>query len=176
VHGANGIERLCFFHFSGVVLHDTEILSKNTNRFTLTDRPDLTQLFREYRAKLMSNKDHAAEATPYGFDRFSDGTAVTRLARRIYSRHQARWAGQDPFDAKNPFAIHAKKLGLVAGKQTPQKSTWREFNPENRRVKAVHLFLKLALRTLGPNRYELLMRYLAFIAVLRNQAEFLDGN
>jgi len=32
----------------------------------------------------------------------------------------------------------------------------------------------MALRVLGPNRYELLMRYLAHIAVLRNQSVFLD--
>ena len=38
----------------------------------------------------------------------------------------------------------------------------------------VHRLLKLALRLLGPNRYELLMRYLAYITVLRNQSVFLD--
>ena len=37
----------------------------------------------------------------------------------------------------------------------------------------VHRLLRLALRILGPNRYELLMRYLAYIAVLRNQSVFL---
>ena len=32
----------------------------------------------------------------------------------------------------------------------------------------------MALRLLGPHRYELLMRYLAHIAVLRHQSIFLD--
>jgi hypothetical protein len=109
----------------------------------------------------------------YGFDRMSDGTVITRLARRIYAKHQPRWAGQDPFDATGDFAAFAKRLGLVTGKAAPGKATWKEFDPKDRRVEMVHLLLKMALRILGPNRYELLMRYLSHIAVLRNQSIFL---
>jgi hypothetical protein len=170
----NGSARLCFFHFSGIVVDDPAMLSKNTNRFTLASRPDLTMLFAEYKSVVRANRDSSREALAYGFDRFTDGTAVTRLARRIYAKHQARWAGQNPFDATGPFAAFAKKLGLVAGKATPAKTTWKEFNPHDRRVEMAHRLLKVALRLLGPNRYELLMRYLAHIAVLRNQSVFLD--
>ena len=99
---------------------------------------------------------------------------LTRLCRRIYSRHQARWRGQDPFDAAGPFAGFARRLRLVAGKERPQKNTWREFNPRDQRVLAIHRILRTALRVLGPNRYELLMRYLSYIAVLRHQSVFLD--
>lgn len=164
---------LSFFHFSGVVVDDAEMLSKNTNRFTLADRPDLWELFADYKAKVQANRRDTVDALPYGFDRLSDGTVVTRLARRIYGKH-ARWPGQDPFDATGDFARFAKRLGLVAGKQTAAKSTWKEFNPRDRRVELVHRVLKTALRVLGPNRYELLMRYLGHITVLRNQSVFLD--
>ena len=61
----------------------------------------------------------------------------------------------------------------MASAFSPAKSTWREFNPNDRRVRALHTLLKSALRVLGPNRYELLMRYLGHITVLRNQAVFL---
>lgn len=170
----NGSARLCFFHFSGIVPDDPALLSKNTNRFTLASRPDLTTLFANYKSVVRANRDPSREALAYGFDRFTDGTAVTRLARRIYAKHQARWAGQDPFDATGAFAVFAKRLGLVAGKAAPAKATWKEFNPHDRRVEMVHKLLKVALRLLGPNRYELLMRYLAHIAILRNQSVFLD--
>lgn len=170
----NGWAQLCFFHFSGIILDDSAMLSKNTNRFTLADRPDLGRLFADYKRAVLANRDPAREATPYGFDRFSDGVAITRLARRIYAKHQMRWSRQDPFDAAGEFAAFAKRLGLVAGKVTPAKTTWKEFNPKDRRVEMVHRILKMALRVLGPNRYELLMRYLAHIAVLRNQSVFLN--
>ena len=171
----NGAEPLCFFHFSGVVVTDPTMLSKHTDRFTLLERPDLHRLFAEYKAAVMARRDSSLEGIAYGFDVLTDGAAVTRLARRIYAKHQARWAGLDPFDASGEFARFAKRLGLVQGKMKPEAATWREFDPQDRRVRAVHSLLKIALKVLGPNRYEVLMRYLAHISVLRNQSVFL-GN
>ncbi len=164
---------LRFFHFSGITLTDPASLSKNTDRFTLADRPDLHQIFASYKATVLANKDATLESLPYGYDTLSDGTAVNRLARRLYATHATRWPHQDPFAATGPFAAFAKRLGLVKGKAAPPKTTWGDFNKQDRRVEAVHTLLKLALRLLGPIRYELLMRYLAHISVLRNQAVFL---
>jgi len=170
----NATELLCFFHFSGIVTSDPGILSKNTDRFTLADRPDLHRLFADYKAAINAAHDTARESIPYGFNALSDGTAVNRLTRRIYAQHQARFAGQNPFDAAGPFAAFARKLGLVKGKVQPQKATWNDFNGQDRRVQLIHRGLKLALKVLGPDRYELLMRYLSFITILRNQSVFLD--
>jgi hypothetical protein len=164
---------LRFFHFSGIVVSDPDSLSRNTDRFTLAHRPDLQEIFAAYRPAVLANQHGAAEALPYGFDRFSDGTTVTRLARRIYAQHQAHFAGDDPFEAAGPFARFAKAQGLVKGSVAPQRSTWNDFRPKDRRVEAVHALLKLTLRLIGPHRYELLMRYLGHISIVRNQAVFL---
>ncbi len=164
---------LRFFHFSGIVPSDATNLSKHTDRFTLAERPDLHRLFAEYKAAVLSDKSEALEAVPYGFDTLTDGTAITRLARRLYAAHYARFAGSCPFAADGPFATWARKEKLVAGKAVQAKATWKEFNPKDRRVGAVHTMLRLALRVLGPTKYELLMRYLAHISVLRNQSVFL---
>jgi len=169
----NEFYQLCFFHFSGLVLSDPAVLSKNTDRFTLATRRDLAEIFAAYREHVIRNRDATLETLPYGFDAFSDGTAINRLTRRIYARHQAAFAGSNPFDAAGSFYQFARKTGLLAGKSAPAKATWREFSGTDRRVEAVHILLKLALRLLGPNRYELLMRYLAHISVLRNQGVFL---
>jgi hypothetical protein len=164
---------LCFFHFSGIVVDDPAVLSKHTNRFTPASRPDLDNLFAGYKSAVIANRDPSLESIPYGFGTLSDGAYITRLARRIYAKHQQHFLNHDPFDADGPFARFARRHKLVAGPAAPPKSTWREFNPSDRRVDTVHKLLKAALRLLGPNRYELLMRYLAHIAVLRNQSVFL---
>ena len=169
----NGREALCFFHFSGIVPSDPAVLSKHTNRFTLASRPDLQGIFAAYKAAVLANKDASLEQLPYGFDQFSNGTAVTKLARRLYAEHAARFAGSDPFDAAGPFFRWASEARLLAGKAAAAKATWHEFSGTDRRVEGVHTLLKLALRILGANRYELLMRYLAHISVLRNQSVFL---
>ena len=165
---------LRFFHFSGVVVEDATVLSRHTDRFTIASRPDLAELFAEYTALVRSMARPAVDALPYGFDRLSDGTAVTRLARRVYAVHAARWQGQDPFDGRGLFAAYARRQRLVSGPVAATKATWKEFDARDRRVEWVHRLLRLGLRALGPNRYELLMRYLAFIAVLRHQADLLD--
>ncbi|MES2391443.1 MAG: group 1 glycosyl transferase, partial [Acidobacteriota bacterium] len=119
---------LCFFHFSGIDVNDPDVLSKNTNRFTLADRPDLHTLIAHYKATVNANH-HASESLPYGFDRFSDGTTLNRLARRLYAAHQQHFLNDDPFAAGSRFAAFAKRLGVVKGSATPAKATWREFNP-----------------------------------------------
>lgn len=165
---------LRFFHFSGLAPTEPEVISRNTDRFTLASRPDLRAIFDAYKAAVRQNGGHPSEALPYGFDQFSDGTAITRLARRLYAAHQEHFASSnDPFDAQGAFARFAREQRLVQGKAQPAKATWKQFNPEDRRVGAVHRMLRLALRALGPNRYELLMRYLAHISVLRYQSAFL---
>jgi hypothetical protein len=164
---------LRFYHFSGIVVSDPEVLSKHTDRFTLASRPDLHRLFADYKAAVIANKNGAAESLPYGFESFSDGTTVTLLARRMYAKHQARFPAENPFDAKSKFAGFAREQKLVQGTVAQAKSTWKEFNPHDRRVEAVHKLLKVALRVLGPHKYELFMRYLAYITVLRNQSVFL---
>ncbi len=169
---------LRFFHFSGADPAEPTLLSKNTDRFTLRSRPDLERLFAEYTAAVRANEGGHAASLPYGFDSFSDGTTVTRLARRLFAAHAGHFTapggrGPDPFDAKGQFARFARTQGLVKGTVTPAKSTWREFNPKDRRVGAVHRLLRLALRALGPHRYELLMRYLGYVSVLRHQGVFL---
>ena len=171
----NGSVPLCFYHFSGIVPSDPDVLSKHTNRFTLAMRTDLATLFADYKRTVLAHQDSQLESLPYGFDAFSDGTAVTRLARRMYAQHRMHFDGTDPFDAHGPFLAFARREKLVAGKMAPQKSTWKDFSPEDRRVTLVHRLLRRALRILGPNRYELLMRYLAYISVLRNQSVFLNA-
>ena len=170
---ANGVP-LRFFHFSGIVPTDAALLSKHTNRFTLASRPDLGRVFAGYKAAVLANKDAVLEALPYGFDAFSDGTAVTRLSRRLYARHKPLFPQTDPFEAAGPWLAFCRREKLVAGKVQPSKATWKEFSGTDRRVEMVHRLLRSALRILGPNRYELLMRYVAHIAVLRNQSVFLN--
>ena len=169
----NGTLPLVFFHFSGLVLDDPSVISKNTDRYTLATRPDLADLFTFYKATVLANQDRSLEALPYGFDSFTDGTTITRLARRLYAKHEPDFGDSDPFDVRGPFFQFAQKSNLLAGKAAPQKATWQEFSGTDRRVEAVHTLLKLALRLIGPNRYELLMRYLSHISVLRNQSVFL---
>jgi hypothetical protein len=164
---------LLFFHFSGLDLTDPASLSRNTNRFTLATRPDLKGLFAAYRSAVLASADPALAAIPYGFDTFSDGTAINRLTRRLYAGNLKQFAEDDPFSASGAVFRFARTNNLLAGKHAPPKAGWQQFSATDRRVEAVNTLLKLALRLLGPNRYDMLMRYLSHITVIRHQAVFL---
>jgi hypothetical protein len=97
---------------------------------------------------------------------------VNRLTRRIYSKH-SEFERANPFDSDGRFYKFCKRNGLLLGKRKAEKTTWANFNPSDRRVRAVHKLLRMALSILGPERYELLMRYLSHISVLRNQSVFI---
>jgi hypothetical protein len=170
----NGTAPLRFFHFSGIdVDDDSAILSKNTDRFSLENRPDLVPLFSNFRAEIIRNCVEAKDSIPYGFDAFSDGSAVTRLQRRIFAVHESEFGDADPFDAGSRFYDFLRRHRLLAGKLRAARPSWREFNPDDRRVRVINRLLLISLRLLGPTRYELLMRYLSFISILRNQAAFI---
>ena len=172
VEGPASSAPLRFFHFSGLLLTDENILSRNTDRYTLRERPELQPLFAAYREQVRAATAPEPAAIPYGFDTLSDGTAITRLSRRLYAAHAAQFPG-DPFDAHGPWVQWARRAGLFAGKAQPPKQTWGDLQGRDRRVAAMHRLLRWALRLLGPNRYELLMRYVGHISILRNQAVFL---
>lgn len=166
---------LCFYHFSGVVVDDPTSLSKYTNSHTLESRPDLRKMFEEYKREVIHHRRPSADNIPYGFDQFEDGTAVTRLARRIFSVHEAQFPG-DPFREKGRFFSFAYSKSLISSEPPKKSEGLREFNPKDRRAYTLNCLLNFALRILGPYRYELLMKYMAHIAILRNQGAFISDN
>jgi len=165
----NGIYALCFYHFSGIVVDDSRSLSKYTDSYTLEVRPDLVRIFDNYKREVIRNRDGIADDIPYGFDRFSDGTMVTSLARRIFAAHEKQFSG-NPFMLGGSFYNFAYSKGLIKNQNSMQNAGLREFDRKDKRVQAVNRLLRLTLRLLGPYRYELLMKYLGHIAVLRNQS------
>ncbi len=169
----NNEHALCFYHFSGVQVDRRDVLSKNTSLYTLASRPDLKEIFASYKQTVIANRVRHLDELPYGFDTFRDGTAVTLLARRLFAAHESSFAGEDPFAVGSKFSRFARRHGLVAGRAQPAKVGWNDMAKQDKRVRAIQSMLRLGLKVLGPNRYELLMRYLSFISILRNQAEFI---
>ncbi len=60
----NGAHPLVFYHFSGYDLHKQYAISKYQNRFSFSDRKDLTQLFDKYHQDVMSRGFDAFAAIP----------------------------------------------------------------------------------------------------------------
>lgn len=99
---------LHFFHFSGFQIDRPEAISKYQDRYRLTDRPDLHEIFDLYREKLLAAQIQHLGGRPYGYGRFSDGTAIPDLARQVLRRVDpigSRWP--DPFAADGRGSFRA---------------------------------------------------------------------
>jgi hypothetical protein len=60
----NGEHPLVFYHFSGYDLHKQYSISKYQNRFSFSDRKDITPLFDKYHQDVMSRGFDAFAAIP----------------------------------------------------------------------------------------------------------------
>jgi hypothetical protein len=170
----NGISKLRFFHFSGVDINQADTLSKYTNRFDLQGRKDLVNLFSNYKMKVIENKNRALDKITYGFDFFENGVAVTQLARRIYAASEEKFLNENPFSISGKFYHFAKEKHLIEIQTLDHKLTWNQYDLADPKVVWVHRLLRVTLFFLRSNRYELLMKYLAHISVLRKQHLFLS--
>ena len=168
----NGQDKLVFFHFSGISIAaaDSEI-SRHQNRFTLETRPDLTELFSVYRQALRSAMDEKKGEYQYSYGCFSNGTPISLFARRIFSKIDASLGKENPFDSTGPYYEWAKQNRLLECRRIENKYTSLNYNKSDFRLRAISAALKVALRILGVERYSLLMQYLSYISILRNQKE-----
>jgi len=75
-------EPLGFFHFSGFDPRRPDMLSKHQDRTWVREGSPLASLLADYAGKLLANGHATTAATPYAFDRFASGRAVTPAMRR----------------------------------------------------------------------------------------------
>lgn len=106
-------EPLGFFHFSGFDPARPGVFSKHQNRTQAAPGSPLATLLADYAQAMIRNGHAEARATPYAFDRFASGRAITpamrRRALRAARAGEAAPQGLDAaseawFDAPDPEA------------------------------------------------------------------------
>lgn len=167
----NDARPLLFFHFSGVSVDGGEKISKFTNQYALSDRPDLRLIFDDYRAALVRHGIRNDSGNRYAFGTFDNGQPINRLCRSIYAANLDRFRGEDPFRCTGGFYQWADRNGLLSAGNAAKKYTSAPYSKDNVRIRAIHGALRTALRILGTDRYTMLMKYLSHISILRNQKD-----
>lgn len=172
----NGQYPLVFFHFSGIVAEDESSLSKYQNRYTFQQRPDIVPLFDAYRGQLKKYIAGFCRAYSYSYGCFSNGKPIPALVRRLFGAWRHSLGDADPFDTDSAFYRWVVAQGLIGVAREGKKYSALTYNKSDWRLRIIHKLLRLSLRILGVYRYTLLMQYLSYIVVLRNQAVLFDGN
>jgi hypothetical protein len=168
----NGSSPLIFFHYSGYTLGLPDQLSR---KLRLPQRIDetLRRVLLFYGARLRANGAESYQKYVYAYQNFSDGSLIPLLARRLYSVTMDQWGDQNPFDARGEFFAAAKKAGLLSRQDQSVRYSSNNLPVNDWRVKMINRFLFLLPRIIGGDRYTMLMKYLSFISILRNQRQLL---
>jgi hypothetical protein len=172
----NGTVPLIFFHFSGITVDGGSRISKHTDQFDLTSRPELTEIFTNYRERLVVKGIQKASHQAYAFGHFDNGVPVNKLQRAAFAANLDKFSGANPFDSQGPFYQWAKRQGFQSIRDTSEKYGRKAYNRRDRRIRFINTLMRLALRLLGADRYTIFMKYLEYASLLRNQKDiFVDG-
>lgn len=94
---------LYFFHFSGFLPENIELVSKHQNRFVLKDLENIKPLFELYRDLLVENGYLDVKNWDCKFDYFYNNIKIPAPARSVY-----RDAVEQGLDFGNPFEVEGK--------------------------------------------------------------------
>lgn len=155
---------LIFFHFSGIDPAVEGQLSKYQNRYTLPERPDLQELFSNYRKKLVSCGYYETTNLPYAYDRYDNGNKIGPLARRMYVTSNA--STESPFKT-GPGTYYAQLECNHLLERTSTKKYTKD-NTVGMKNMLDWLFVILA-RLIGASKYYALMKYLRYVSIIRRQ-------
>lgn len=162
---------LLFFHFSGIAVDEGNQIARHQNRYDLVSRPDLREIFHEYRDILQKNGMDVLKKLPYKFGTFSDGVVITQLARSLFASNEKNFVTEDPFAASGDVYRWCKSMGMLSGVGVSGKLNSATYQVDDWRIRLINTGLRFLLRSLGTTRYTILMRYLSKISILRNQGD-----
>jgi hypothetical protein len=167
----NGGVPLRLFHFSSFNPHKPQAIAHRQSRFAEGSRTDLALLLDDYAAQLLAAGYDAFSQLEYGFDYFPSGEYVSPTLRRLYANPGYGFSlDEDPFRPESALLRFARAKGLVGPKiGKAVRATAGDLSRHGFQVRLISHAFRLALRLFGPNRYFLLMRYLAHASSIRNQ-------
>ena len=162
---------LKFFHFSSFDATNLNQIAFKQTRFPVNSRPDFTEIAKEYKFLLDKYQDLNSESQLYGFDYFEDGVYINPTLRRFYSilKNDLGFV-ENPFTVNSSIRSFSQKNGLLKIKKSKlKKLSFKDLSSYTFQNNLVHVFLKIILRVIGPERYYSLMRYMGHISSIRNQ-------
>ncbi len=165
----NGLFDLVFVHFSSYDNTNEHVIANKQSRFLPGSRPDFSAISLIYQ-NLLKKNDSGFNQKTYCYDYFESGARISNTLRRIYANHLATLNDINPFLQSSKTYQFAKRHHLLSS-GTSNRANFKAIGAFSRIQSAMILSLKIILRVLGPDRYYMLMRYLAHISSFHNQSK-----
>lgn len=167
----NGGGSLKFFHFSSFDPMRPQSIARRQTRFVEGSRTDLTDLLTSYAKRVLEAGFESHSNFEYTYDRTPAGDYVSPTLRRMYANRAYGFDyDEDPWQPDSKLMRFARKRRLIGPSVGKAKRvTAGDVSSYRRQARIISCAFRLALKIFGPNRYFVLMRYLAFASSIRNQ-------
>jgi hypothetical protein len=84
-----------------------------------------------------------------------------------------QWGDHDPFDVNGDFHAAARKKGILSKQDQSGQYSSNNLPINDWRIRLIDRILFSLPPIIGGDRYTMLMKYLSFISILRNQRRLL---
>lgn len=165
----NDTTDLVFVHFSSYDHTDAQVIANKQSRFLSGSRPDFAAVSLIYQ-KLLEKNDVGLNNRAYCFDRFLSGERISNTLRRIFANHPQDLDDLNPFAPSSKTFRFAKRHHLLSTGNNA-RANFKAIGTFSKFQSILIFVLKVILRLLGPDRYYMLMRYLAHISSFHNQSK-----
>jgi hypothetical protein len=167
----NDAHALKLFHFSSFDPRRPQRISTRQTRYAEGERRDLAPLLDAYAGHLFEAGFEELSKRPYGFDHLPSGEYISPTLRRLYANPAYGFPeAEDATAAGSAFMRFARARRLIGPHVTKaRRHTAGDVAQYRKEARLIAWVFALALRLLGPNRYFLLMRYLAHASSIRRQ-------
>lgn len=171
-----GEDSLIFMHFSGFIYEPNPIqfdqISKYPTSVNLKERPEIRELFDDYRKRLKNNLFSELSKIQYSFAAFDNGVVVSRLARKLVAMGSISVDDQtNPFRSTGPLyraLVDARALDFRSVRRSPSLS--RNKNHELKQLSVGLSVMRWILRRIGVLRYEALLKFMSYASSSINQS------
>ncbi len=147
----NGVVPLVFYHFSSIDINNPDIISKHDKTLKLKDRPDLIELFKAYREKVMNNNYDYFSKLPYSYDFFGDNRRIHLLERRLY----AAVANNFP----DPFSTPSDNFYSLLRAKRKENNISRNKPTDSLVVSFAKMCIRIVFKLIGVKSYTRLVRF-----------------
>ncbi len=173
----NDVSPLVFVHFSSFVEAERAIIADKQTRHTAGSRPDFSEVGDVYRKYLgLAKKSVSVDNSEYGYSKFDNNISISPSLRRFYAVFKDKRFKDcsDPFLSNGPIYAFAFDNNLLSFK--PPVVAHANFKTQaiySKQQRIMTVGFRWALRLLGPDRYFMLLRYLAHYSSIFNQTDLL---
>jgi hypothetical protein len=167
---------LVFLHFSAFKYKEIARGNYNHKGIPMADRePELFRLIQIYGERLNASGFLQFLDLPYTYDRFSNGSSIQYIHRRIFKRlREEGWLDGDPFDSTGALFEVLSRNRLVASQGfNPERIREKDVSHADRKLRMIDMLFSLIVRAIGHARFSLLARFMIRYLHLNNRARLL---